>query len=57
MAKHPRSRRRKRDALVYAHLEHVSRDLFERHPDVVLSGFTQYRFRTGNALPSPPTRE
>jgi Restriction Enzyme Adenine Methylase Associated/Protein of unknown function (DUF2924) len=28
-------RRRRRDALVYAHLEHVSRDLLERHPDVV----------------------
>ena len=27
--------RRRRDALVYAHLEHVSRDLLERHPDVV----------------------
>jgi hypothetical protein len=30
-------RRRRRDALVYAHLEHVSRDLLERHPDVVRS--------------------
>jgi hypothetical protein len=30
-----RSRRRRRDALVYAHLESVSRDLLERHPDVV----------------------
>src|SRR5262245_53162914 len=28
-------RRRKREALVYAHLEHVSRDLLESHPDVV----------------------
>lgn len=30
-----RSRRGKRDALVHQHLENVSRDLFERHPDVV----------------------
>jgi Restriction Enzyme Adenine Methylase Associated/Protein of unknown function (DUF2924) len=30
-----RSRRRRRDALVYAHLENVSRDLLERHPDIV----------------------
>jgi Restriction Enzyme Adenine Methylase Associated/Protein of unknown function (DUF2924) len=30
-----KTRRRRRDALVYAHLEHVSRDLLERHPDVV----------------------
>src|SRR5438874_9382573 len=37
MAKSPRRRRRRRrrDALVYAHLEHVSRDLLDRHPDVV----------------------
>jgi len=30
-----RPRRRRRDALVYAHLENVSRDLLEQHPDVV----------------------
>jgi hypothetical protein len=30
-----RPRRRRRDALVYAHLENVSRDLLERHRDVV----------------------
>jgi hypothetical protein len=30
-----RKRRRRRDALVYAHLESVSRDLLERHPDIV----------------------
>jgi hypothetical protein len=30
-----KTRRRRRDALVYAHLEHVSRDLLERHPDIV----------------------
>jgi hypothetical protein len=30
-----RTRRRRRDALVYAHLENVSRDLLEQHPDVV----------------------
>jgi hypothetical protein len=30
-----RPRRRRRDALVYAHLENVSRDLLERHPDIV----------------------
>jgi hypothetical protein len=30
-----KTRRRRRDALVYAHLEHVSRDLLERHPEVV----------------------
>jgi hypothetical protein len=30
-----RARRRRRDALVYAHLENVSRDLLEQHPDVV----------------------
>src|SRR5215813_8317626 len=30
-----RGRRRRRDALVYAHLENVSRDLLERHPDIV----------------------
>jgi len=30
-----KTRRRRRDALVYAHLENVSRDLLEQHPDVV----------------------
>jgi hypothetical protein len=35
MVRVKRSRRRRRDALVYAHLENVSRDLLERHPDVV----------------------
>ena len=37
MARSPRQgrRTRRRDALVYALLEHVSRDLLERHPDVV----------------------
>jgi hypothetical protein len=30
-----RSRPRRRDALVYAHLENVSRGLLEQHPDVV----------------------
>ena len=35
MAKKPAPRRRKREALVHQHLENVSRDLLERHPDVV----------------------
>lgn len=37
MAKSSRRRRRRgrREGLVYQHLEHVSRDLLERHPDVV----------------------
>ena len=30
-----RQRRRKREPLVHQHLENVSRDLFEKHPDIV----------------------
>ena len=30
-----RHRRRRREALVHQHLENVSRELLERHPDVV----------------------
>lgn len=35
MAKKTTRHRRKREALVHQHLENVSRDLLERHPDVV----------------------
>jgi hypothetical protein len=35
MAKRTRRRRRKREALVHQHLENVSRELLERHPDIV----------------------
>ncbi len=35
MAKKKRRRRRRREALVHQHLENVSRDLLEQHPDVV----------------------
>ncbi len=35
MAKKKRHRRRRREALVHQHLENVSRDLLEQHPDVV----------------------
>jgi Restriction Enzyme Adenine Methylase Associated len=35
MAKRKPHQRRRREALVHQHLENVSRELFERHPDVV----------------------
>ena len=35
MAKRRRPRRRRREALVHQHLENVSRELLEQHPDVV----------------------